>query len=169
MSPISNPGRSRPRDTLTTDRIRTVVRDAPLASLLGAASTTSPVPFSISIDADRGIARVSFDGVVTGSEILRATDELIASPEYESEFDQLWVLTDVTTLSFDLQEMKALVEHDRQLIESGAMGYVRVGIVVSGEVRAVVIRLYEYHMSTSGQSIRLFTRRDAAEAWLQEA
>lgn len=126
------------------------------------------MPYSISIDTDRGVTRVSFDGAVTGSDILRATRELIASPEYESEFDQLWVLTDVSTLAFEPDEMKALVAHDREMVEAGAMGHVRVGIVVRGQLREVAIRLYEHQMSTSGQSIRLFAREDAAETWLRE-
>ncbi len=63
--------------------------------------------------------------------------------------------------------MKALVANDQALVEAGAMGRVRVGIVVVGELRQLFIHLYEYQMRSAGQEIRLFDTEAAAAEWLR--
>lgn len=125
------------------------------------------MPFTIAIDREHGLARVRFEGTTTGRDIIAATDALVAHPDYDASFDQLWVLTDVSQLIVEPDEMKALVANDQALVESGAMGRVRVGIVVIGELRQLFIHLYEYQMRASGQEIRLFDTEGAAMAWLR--
>lgn len=126
------------------------------------------MPFVTSVDPAQGLTRVWFDGTVTGRDIITATDALIAAPHYDSAFDQLWVLRDVVSLSISPEEMSALIAHDREMVEGGAMGRVCVAIVVSGEARELVILLYRHHMLATGQDIRLFAREEEAEAWLRQ-
>lgn len=127
------------------------------------------MPFRTSIDPEQGITRVWFDGVVTGRDIIAATGALVAEPGYDERFDQLWVLTDVASLVIAPEELKAMVAHDMRLVEAGVMGQVRVAIVVTGELRAIAIRLYQRQMQGAGQDVRLFDTEAEAEAWLRRA
>ena len=126
------------------------------------------MPFSVSIDPERSVTRVRFSGSTTGRDIIAATDALVAHPLYDATFDQLWMLTEVSLLDLPPEDMAALVEHDANLVASGIMGRVRVGIVVDEEVRQLAIRFYEYQMRFSGQQVRLFETEATAETWLQE-
>jgi hypothetical protein len=125
------------------------------------------MPYDIAIRQDDGFTQVTFHGTTTGRDIIAATDELLARPDYDAGLDQLWDLNDVTKLLVGPEEMGELVERDRAHVASGAMGEVHVAIVVAGELRKLVIHLYEYQMRASGQHIRLFDEAAEAEAWLR--
>lgn len=123
--------------------------------------------FVIAIDREHQLTRVRFEGTTTGRDIIAATDALVAHPDYDASFDQMWTLATVSQLVVDPEEMEALVMSDRAHVESGTMGRVRVGIVVVGELRRLFIHLYEYQMRSSGQEIRLFSTEAEAMAWLR--
>lgn len=125
------------------------------------------MPFTIAIDREGRTTRVWFEGTTTGRDIIAATNELVAHPDFDDALDQFWSLADVTELLIDSEEMVDLVANDRALVEAGVMGQVRVAIVVAGELRKLAIHLYEYQMRSSGQQIRLFDTEAEAEAWLR--
>lgn len=129
-------------------------------------ATPPAVPHFIAIDAGEALTRVWFEGRVTGREIIEATDELVARPDFDAGYDQFWSLEAVGTLDISPEEMSALITHDRELVETGGMGRVRVAIVITTELREFAIQLYRYQMRSSGQNVQLFWTEEDAEAWL---
>jgi hypothetical protein len=127
------------------------------------------MPFEVTLDGTRRRTCVRFHGFVTGSDILVATDELVAHPAYDASFDQLWSLADALSVVISLEEMEALVAHDQTFVESGVMGAVRVGIVVTNALHEAAIRFYQHEMRSSGQEVRLFASEREAAAWLEAA
>lgn len=119
-------------------------------------------------DPHDGVAIVTIGGVVTGSDIIAATDALVEQPEYRGDYHQVWVFTDVVSLAISPEEMEAMVAHDLELVDTGVMGAVRVAIVVSGTMRVLAARLYQHHLESAGQSLRIFESPAQAIAWVRQ-
>ncbi|GAB5520167.1 MAG: hypothetical protein RhofKO_24180 [Rhodothermales bacterium] len=129
-----------------------------------------PLPYTVRVEPAHQRSRIALQGVVTVDLILQAKRQLIAQPDYEATFSQLWVYLDVTTLSILPEEMNRLVDTAVELIEAGYITRGRVAVVVRRESLIGAAHLYKHAMARgAGQTVEVFGSVAAAEAWLSTA
>jgi hypothetical protein len=117
---------------------------------------------SYTIDVKHGVVRTRGWGVITSREILDDTSRKLADPRFDPRFRSLFDMSEAFKLEISqgaLAEVAATpVYHDG----------VRRAIVATTDVAYGMARMYASFVARMGQEVRVFRRRDIADAWIDE-
>ena len=118
------------------------------------------MPSSYFIDPVRRLVIISADGVMLGSELLAEQRHLASEPLFERDFSQLFDLTQVT-------EARVTAEDVRAMAAATAFGpKARRALIVSEPLVYGLSRMFQLLLDERGGTLRIFTDRSEAEAWL---
>jgi hypothetical protein len=118
------------------------------------------LPASYSIDPARRLVVTQVWGAATDEDILEHGRRLRADPLYDPTFRQLADMSGVTEI---LVKTGTIEDVSRgQLFEPGTQR----AFVASSDAVFGLLRKYELHAETMGQTIRVFRVRQEAETWL---
>lgn len=118
---------------------------------------------TVTIDPGSRVGTVTFEGMVTGTEMLEACHTLIGDADWRPGFGEVWDLLDAE-VDVGPAEISDLVASTHRL--SDRIGQNQVAIVTTREAVGTLVRLFELFTIDLGRSYLVVpTRREAAE-WL---
>ena len=119
--------------------------------------------YSVTIERNAQVGIASFDGHVTGTEMLVACQDLVGHPDWRPGFEELWDLSH-TEVDVSPHEVDRLVASAHRLRDR--IGANRVAFVTTREAVGTLIRLFELFTLDLGRTYRTFKTREEAAAWL---
>jgi hypothetical protein len=114
------------------------------------------------IDVERGIVRTRGWGIITSEEIRDDTSRKLADPRFDPRFRSLFDMSDAINLEVSSSTLAGVAStpvYDDD---------VRRAIVATRDVVYGIARMYASFVTRMGQEVRVFRRRDVAEAWIEE-
>jgi hypothetical protein len=117
---------------------------------------------SYTIDFEHGVVRTRGWGVITSQEIRDDTSRKLADPRFDSRFRSLFDMTEAINLEISPNALAQVAA--TPVYDDG----VRRAIVARADVVYGIARMYASFVSRMGQEVRVFRRRDIAEAWIDE-
>ena len=117
---------------------------------------------SYTIDLEHGVVRTRGWGVITSQEIRDDTSRKLADPRFDPRFRSLFDMTEASNLEISPSALAQVAA--TPVYDDG----VRRAIVASADAVYGMARMYASFVSRAGQEVRVFRRRDIAEAWIEE-
>jgi hypothetical protein len=118
------------------------------------------VPSSYSIDPERRLVITRIWGAATDDDVLGHNQRLRADPLFDPSFRQLADMSGVTKVLVSSSTIEVVSRG--QLFVPGT----RRAFVASEDAVFGLLRKYELHAESLGQTVRVFRDRKPAEAWL---
>lgn len=121
------------------------------------------MPITFRIDPTKGIIEVTAHGVVTFGDLMGAIKAVPNDPDFSSDLRCLNDFSAATELTLTASELERLAE-TRTLATTSRRALIATASLVYG-----MGRMYEAHVDINNHgTIRVFTERAAALAWLNE-
>jgi hypothetical protein len=118
------------------------------------------MPTSYFIDPVRRLVIIAADGVLTGAELLAEQRHLASEPQFQRDFSQLFDLTRVTEAQVSAEDIRAMAS-------TTAFGpAARRALIVAEPLLYGLSRMFQLMLDDRGGTLRIFTDRSEAEAWL---
>lgn len=132
----------------------------PIARSGSSVSIIQALPASYEIDPARRLVTTRVWGAATDEDIHEHGRRLRADPQFDPTYRQLADISDVTEIRVSSKTIEDLSRG--QLFAPGTQR----AFVASSEAVFGLLRKYELHADSLGQTVRVFRDRTAAEEWL---
>ena len=126
------------------------------------------MPFSVTWNAEGQTVLCSGSGVVTGQEILRATEACLTQPErFRTLLRATIILAGISELEISVDEVRKIASLDARLAALNSR--VTVAIVAPQDVVFGFARMWEAFIEATDWQTGVFRTASAAEAWLKDS
>jgi hypothetical protein len=122
------------------------------------------MPIRMIIDRAAGLIRTTATGHVSGDDLVIYYSRLRAHPDFRSNLNEIFDLSDVTDAAVDAEDVRRLSGVTEEFTRHGVT--VRVAIVAPRDLEFGLARMYEMLQSQSLNDVRVFRDRADAEGWI---
>src|SRR5262245_11624925 len=112
------------------------------------------MPIRMIIDRTAGLIRTTASGRVTGDELVTYYHRFRSHPDFRSNLNEIFDLSDVTDAAVDAEDVRRLSGVTEEFTARGVM--VRVAIVAPRDLEFGLSRMYEMLQSNSLNDVRVF-------------
>ena len=122
------------------------------------------MPIRMIIDKTTGVIRTTATGRVIGDDLVAYYHRLRSHPDFRSNLNEIFDLTDVTEANVDAADVRRLSGVTEEFTRRGVT--VKVAIVAPRDLEFGLSRMYEMLQDQSLNDVRVFRDRAEAEGWI---
>ena len=122
------------------------------------------MPIRMIIDKATGLIRTTATGRVTGDDLVAYYHRLRSHPDFRSNLNEIFDVTDVTEANVDAADVRRLSRVTEEFTRRGVP--VKVAIVAPRDLEFGFARMYEMLQNQSLNDVRVFRDRPEAEGWI---
>jgi len=122
------------------------------------------MPIRTIIDNTIGLIRTTATGRVTGDDLVTYYKRLRSHPDFRSNLNEIFDLTDVTDANVDAADVRRLSGVTEEFTRHGVT--VKVAIIAPRDLEFGLSRMYEMLQDQSMNDVRVFRDRADAEGWI---
>ena len=122
------------------------------------------MPIRMIIDKTSGLIRTTATGRVTGEELVAYYHRLRSHPDFRSNLNEIFDLTEVTAADVVAADVRRLSGVTEEFTRRGVT--VKVAIIAPRDLEFGLARMYEMLQNQSKNDVRVFRDRADAEGWI---